>query len=132
MLAMTRKGKQVLNVGTGEEAAMCAPADGDSVAVIGDNRKLLLFPARGAARRCRAARACGSSATRTAASPTPKAFSKKDGLAYIDSATAAFVLDRIARLVGRARPGRAAAAQRLPQVSGKLRPALLAKLNAGL
>ena len=44
VLAKTRKGKQVLNVAAGAEAALCAPAAGDSVAVIGDNRKLLLFP----------------------------------------------------------------------------------------
>src|SRR6185369_5184783 len=37
VVASTRKGKQVLNVGTGDEAAVCAPAEGDSVAVIGDN-----------------------------------------------------------------------------------------------
>ncbi|MEG6509544.1 DNA topoisomerase IV subunit A [Methyloligella sp. 2.7D] len=43
VVAMTRKGKQVINVGTGE-AALCAPAVGDSVAVMGENRKLLLFP----------------------------------------------------------------------------------------
>ena len=43
-LAMKRSGKQVMNVSAGEEAAVCVPADGDTVAVIGDNRKLLLFP----------------------------------------------------------------------------------------
>ena len=43
-LAQTRQGRQVLNVATGVEAAACAPADGDTVAVIGENRKLLLFP----------------------------------------------------------------------------------------
>jgi len=44
VVAMTRKGKQVLNVATPHEAACCAPAEGDHVAVIGDNRKLLIFP----------------------------------------------------------------------------------------
>ena len=61
VLAQTRKGKQVLNVTAGAEAAVCAPAAGDSVAVIGDNRKLLLFPleraAGDAARQGRAAAA---------------------------------------------------------------------------
>ena len=42
-MAQTRGGKQVLNLGAGEEAAACVAAEGDSVAVIGDNRKLLVF-----------------------------------------------------------------------------------------
>ena len=44
LLAEKRTGKQVLNVKPGEEAALCLPAAGDHVAVIGDNRKLLVFP----------------------------------------------------------------------------------------
>jgi topoisomerase IV subunit A len=43
VIAQKRQGKQVLNLGAGAEAAVCAVADGDTVAVIGDNRKLLLF-----------------------------------------------------------------------------------------
>ncbi len=42
--AEKRTGKQVLNVKPGEEAALCVPCDGDHVAVIGENRKLLVFP----------------------------------------------------------------------------------------
>ena len=44
VLASTRNGKQVLNLGKGEEAKCAVPVDGDMVAVIGENRKLLLFP----------------------------------------------------------------------------------------
>ena len=44
-LAQTRNGRQVLNLGSGAEAVSCRPADGDTVAVIGENRKLVLFPA---------------------------------------------------------------------------------------
>ena len=44
MLAQTRAGKQVLNVGEGIEAAACAPAEGDHLAVMGENRKLIVFP----------------------------------------------------------------------------------------
>jgi topoisomerase IV subunit A len=43
IVANTRKGKQVLNVTTPDEAGVCAPASGDSVAVVGENRKLLVF-----------------------------------------------------------------------------------------
>ncbi len=44
LIANTRKGKQVLNVADGEEAKLIVPADGDMVAVVGENRKLLVFP----------------------------------------------------------------------------------------
>ncbi len=44
LAAEKRTGKQVLNLRPGEEAALCVPADGDHVAVVGSNRKLLIFP----------------------------------------------------------------------------------------
>jgi topoisomerase-4 subunit A len=43
IVANTRKGKQVLNVKADEEARTCAFVNGDSVAVMGENRKMLLF-----------------------------------------------------------------------------------------
>ena len=44
--AQTRNGKQVLNVSGDVEAKICTevPDDADHVAVIGQNRKLLIFP----------------------------------------------------------------------------------------
>ena len=44
LLAEKRTGKTVLNLKPGEEAAFCQTVDGDHVAVIGDNKKLLVFP----------------------------------------------------------------------------------------
>jgi len=44
LLAEKRTGKQVLNLRPGEEAALCVPAEGDHVAVVGSSRKLLVFP----------------------------------------------------------------------------------------
>jgi topoisomerase-4 subunit A len=44
MLAEKRTGKQVLVVKSKEEAAFCVPVEGDHVAAIGSNRKLLVFP----------------------------------------------------------------------------------------
>ncbi|MEE2933613.1 MAG: DNA topoisomerase IV subunit A [Pseudomonadota bacterium] len=44
VIAQTRGGKQVLNLGDGIEAAVCVPAKGDHVAVVGLNRKLIIFP----------------------------------------------------------------------------------------
>jgi topoisomerase-4 subunit A len=45
MLAEKRTGKQVLALEAGKRAMHCVPAEGDTVAVIGSNRKLLVFPA---------------------------------------------------------------------------------------
>ena len=45
VVAQTRAGKQVLNVAGDDEAAVCTDGAGDHVAVLGDNRKLLIFPA---------------------------------------------------------------------------------------
>ena len=44
LLAEKRTGKQVLNLKPKEEAALCVPAEGDHVAIIGTNRKMLVFP----------------------------------------------------------------------------------------
>ncbi|MGC9954560.1 MAG: DNA topoisomerase IV subunit A [Rhizomicrobium sp.] len=43
-VAMTKVGKRVMNVKAPGEAVVCAFVEGDSVAAIGENRKLLIFP----------------------------------------------------------------------------------------
>ncbi len=43
VVANTRKGRQVMNVKAPDEARICVPAEGDHVAVIGENRKMLVF-----------------------------------------------------------------------------------------
>lgn len=44
VIAQTRSGKQVLNVKDGVQAIICRPVSGDHMAVVGENRKLLIFP----------------------------------------------------------------------------------------
>jgi len=44
VIAQTRTGKQVLNVSGEVEARACADAEGDTLAVVGENHKLILFP----------------------------------------------------------------------------------------
>ena len=44
LLAQTRTGKQVLNVRGTAKAAVCVRVKGDHIAVVGENRKLLVFP----------------------------------------------------------------------------------------
>jgi topoisomerase-4 subunit A len=43
-VALKRSGKQVMNVPTGVEATVCTFVEGDQVAVVGENKKLLIFP----------------------------------------------------------------------------------------
>ncbi|SMF79064.1 DNA topoisomerase IV subunit A [Azospirillum oryzae] len=44
VLAQTRAGRQVLNLEDGKSARICHPVSGDTVAIIGNNRKMLVFP----------------------------------------------------------------------------------------
>ena len=85
VIATTRKGKQVLNVKDPDEAVACSVVEGDMVAVIGENRKLLVFPikelnemTRGKGVRLQKYKDGGLSDVKT--------FKKKEGLTWIDSA----------------------------------------------
>ena len=44
VVANTRKGKQVMNVKAPDEATRCVPVAGDHLAIVGENRKMLVFP----------------------------------------------------------------------------------------
>jgi topoisomerase-4 subunit A len=84
MIANTRKGRQVLNVAAPDEARLLVPCLGDRVAVIGQNRKLLVFPmsqlatmSRGKGVRLQRYKDGGISDI--------KAFYAADGLTWIDS-----------------------------------------------
>lgn len=44
LIAQTRTGRQVLNVKAPVRAQVCKPVNGDTIAVVGDNRKVLVFP----------------------------------------------------------------------------------------
>ncbi len=44
VVAQTRNGRQVLNVKDGVQAQVCGFVNGDHVAVVGENRKVLIFP----------------------------------------------------------------------------------------
>jgi topoisomerase-4 subunit A len=90
-LANTRKGKQVLNVAPPDEARALAPVDGELVAAIGDNRKMVVFPldqvpemTRGRGVRLQRHKDGGLSDVKT--------FKAADGLTWIDSAGRVFTL----------------------------------------
>ena len=84
VVASTRKGKQVLNVTAPDEAALCTPAAGDTVAVIGDNRKLLLFPVSELNEMTRG-RGVRLQRYRDGGLADAKVFTLEDGLTWVDS-----------------------------------------------
>jgi topoisomerase-4 subunit A len=45
VIAQTRSGKQVMNLGDGETATHCLAVEGDGVATVGENRRMLVFKA---------------------------------------------------------------------------------------
>ena len=44
LLAQTRNGRKIMNLADGETAIFCKKITGDMIAVVGNNRKLLIFP----------------------------------------------------------------------------------------
>lgn len=107
-LATTRKGKQVLNVKAPVEAAVCVPVADDAthLAVIGENRKMLIFKrsevpdmSRGKGVRLQRYKDGGLS--------DAKAFRLKDGLSWTDSSGRSFTVTDLKEWVGeRAQAGR--------------------------
>jgi topoisomerase-4 subunit A len=91
VVAMTRKGKQILNVRGDDEAALCVPVEGDSVAVIGENRKLLLFPLKDLPEMPRG-KGVRLQRYKDGGLADAKTFKKKEGLTYIDAADRTFTL----------------------------------------
>jgi topoisomerase IV subunit A len=89
VVAMTRKGKQILNLRAGEEAAVCSPVEGDSVAAIGENRKLLLFPLKDLPEMPRG-KGIRLQRYKDGGLADAKTFAKKQGLSWIDSAGRSF------------------------------------------
>ncbi len=89
ILANTRKGKNVMTVTAPEEMRVCVSADGDTAAILGENRKLLLFPlaqvpemTRGKGVRLQKYKDGGVADARV--------FARKDGLSWQDSSGRTF------------------------------------------
>ena len=85
VVAMTRKGKQVLNVKSPDEAVVCIPAEGDTLAVIGENRKLLCFPLAEVNEMSRG-RGVRLQRYKEGALSDARVFSKSEGLTWLDAA----------------------------------------------
>ena len=91
VIASTRKGKQILNVSEPDEACVCVPADGDMVASVGENRKLLIFPFDELPEMTRGKGVILQRFADGALSDV-RVFTKKEGLTWLDSAGRTFTL----------------------------------------
>ena len=91
VVASTRKGKQVLNVSEPEEAKLIVPVDGDHVASVGENRKLLIFKLDEVNEMTRGK---GTILQRFADGKLAdvRVFKKAEGLSWLDSAGRTFTL----------------------------------------
>ena len=91
VVASTRKGKQVLNVSGGEEARVCVPVEGDHVATVGENRKILIFPLSEVNEMTRG-KGTILQRFKDGALADVRVFAKADGLTWLDSAGRTFTL----------------------------------------
>ncbi len=91
VIAATRKGKQVLNVTEPEEARICVPADGDQVATMGENRKMLVFKLDEINEMTRG-KGVILQRFKDGALSDVRVFKKSDGLTWLDSAAREFTL----------------------------------------
>ena len=91
VVASTRKGKQILNVGAGEEACVCVPVDGDHVATMGENRKMLIFPLEEVNEMTRG-KGTILQRFKDGALADARVFYKKEGLTWVDAAGRTFTL----------------------------------------
>jgi topoisomerase-4 subunit A len=91
VVASTRKGKQILNVTEPEEARVCVPADGDYVATIGENRKMLVFKLDEVNEMTRG-KGVILQRFKDGALSDIRVFRKGDGLTWLDSAGREFTL----------------------------------------
>jgi len=106
VVAMTRKGKQVLNVSEPDEALVCASADGDMVAVIGENRKMLCFPLKDLNEMSRG-RGVRLQRYKVGGMADAKTYSKDAGLTWIDSSSRTWTVTELRDWTGtRAQAGR--------------------------
>lgn len=110
VIASTRKGKQILNVTEPEEARVCVAVEGDYVATIGENRKMLVFKLEEVNEMTRG-KGVILQRFKDGALSDARCFKKSEGLTWLDSAGREFTLSwsELKEWVGeRAQAGRVA------------------------
>ncbi|MEL6372137.1 MAG: DNA topoisomerase IV subunit A [Pseudomonadota bacterium] len=107
-LANTKKGKQVLNVAAGAEACVCRADEGALLAVVGDNKKFLVFDASELPEMTRG-KGVQLQKYANGGLSDAKTFDKKEGLTWIDRAGRVQSVDQWKDFVGkRAQAGKIA------------------------
>ena len=108
LLATTRKGRAVLNVEPPARLKIVTPAAGDHVAIIGENRKLLVFPLAEAPRMARG-KGVRMQRYKDGGASDAKTFALEDGLTWTDASGRVFTVSaaELAEWIGhRAEAGR--------------------------
>jgi topoisomerase IV subunit A len=93
LLATTRKGRQALTLDPPARLKIVAPANGDHVAVVGENRKLLVFPLDEAPRMARG-KGVRMQRYKDGGISDAKSFTLAEGLSWTDSAGRVHVVDK--------------------------------------
>jgi topoisomerase-4 subunit A len=107
-VSSTKKGKQVLNVGEGAEACVCRPAEGDTVASVGENKKFLVFALEELPEMARG-KGVALQKFHDGGLSDAKVFSKRDGLTWVDRSGRVQTIDDWKSYAGkRAQSGRLA------------------------
>ena len=91
VIASTRKGKQILNVTEPDEARVCVVAEGDYIATIGENRKLLVFKLEEVNEMTRG-KGVILQRFKDGGLSDARVFKKTDGLTWVDTAGREFAL----------------------------------------
>ncbi len=91
VVASTRKGKQILNITEPEEARIVVPVEGDYVATIGENRKMLVFKLDEVNEMTRG-KGVILQRFKDGALSDARVFKKSEGLTWLDSAGRTFTL----------------------------------------
>jgi topoisomerase-4 subunit A len=89
VLANTRKGKVIMSVGAGEEMRLCVTAAGDTVAILGENRKMLLFPLSQVPEMVRG-KGVRLQKYKDGTVADARVFAKADGMTWVDSSGRTF------------------------------------------
>jgi topoisomerase-4 subunit A len=84
VVATTKKGRNVLTLDAPSRLAVCVEAEGDHVAMVGENRKLLIFPIKQAPEMGRG-KGVRLQRYRDGGVSDAKVFTLKDGLTWVDS-----------------------------------------------
>ncbi|WP_245433813.1 DNA gyrase C-terminal beta-propeller domain-containing protein [Methylocystis hirsuta] len=93
LLSSTRKGRAVLTVDPPSRLQIVTQAEGDHVAIIGENRKLLVFPLSEASRMARG-KGVRMQRYKDGGVSDAKVFALKDGLTWTDASNRVFTIER--------------------------------------